>query len=153
MRAMTRFLNLSLTDKFLAFRLLMLLGFYRWQVLTVPFKRWVKPVGKIGQQVDETPSPTHRAMLRKLLSGIPLISKKTPWRSNCLAQALTAAHILRKKQIAYTLYLGVNTNQPQSLSAHAWLQVGKLILTGNEQLSQYKVATIIGYQPKGSQAS
>jgi hypothetical protein len=147
MKTLKRFCKLSFRNKRLTLHILGLLGFYRMQVLALPFKKWVHPVGVIGLQAEPNVVTQNHALLRQLRVGIPLIAQRTPWRSNCLAQALTAAHILRQKHIAYTLYLGVNTMKPQTLSAHAWIQVGNLILTGNDHLSQYKVATTIGYQP------
>lgn len=54
---------------------------------------------------------------------------RTPWQSKCLVKALTASHLLKKRGISHTLYLGVGQNDSKMI-AHAWLRSGRLYVTG-----------------------
>ena len=63
--------------------------------------------------------------------AIRVMASRTPWKNTCLVQGLAAAAMLRRRGLGFTLHLGVNKHGP-SLSAHAWLSSGDLILTGNK---------------------
>lgn len=68
-----------------------------------------------------------------------ILSSKLPWCGNCLAQAVAAKRYLNRRGIPSTLYLGVTTEPgSRELAAHAWLESGGQILTG-ESTMDYKV--------------
>lgn len=50
--------------------------------------------------------------------AVQAASVYTPWRSNCLAQALAAHYMLRRRRLPCTLYIGVAKRPGQSLTAH-----------------------------------
>jgi hypothetical protein len=60
-----------------------------------------------------------------------------PWmNASCLARALAAAAMLRRRGIASRLCLGV-TREQSSLKAHAWLEVNERKVTGGAEAAQY----------------
>lgn len=139
MKRVHRLLALSWADKFILLEALLWLGIARASVLTLPF-RWLVRV--LRQQSGVTPNADDPATLptrKRVAWAIAAISKRTPWDSNCLAQALAAKIMLRRRGMASTLYLGVAKAKEGGLDAHAWVRSGNLILTGGYDLSRYAV--------------
>ena len=52
-----------------------------------------------------------------------------PRMFTCLAQAVAAQDMLRSRELHGTLHLGLKRID-NTLSAHAWLSYGKIIITG-----------------------
>jgi hypothetical protein len=132
------------------FEALILLGMARVTVLCIPFKR-VAP--HLGQSQQETPTGAPTASATRVAHTIYLVSRHTSWDSNCLAQALAGHVMLRRRQTANTLYLGVY-KQGAEFAAHAWLRNGDLIVTGGAGHERYTVIACYGWQPRpAAQAS
>ncbi|MCP5052923.1 MAG: lasso peptide biosynthesis B2 protein [bacterium] len=136
----------------------------RLMILLLPFRK-IAP--RIGEHMKETPKenqPQHSPILRDIRNAIRRVSRRTPWESACLVQSIAAKMMLKRRNITYTLYLGlakdngnnkennkekdmekdlVNGNQNQNaLKAHAWLRSGDVILTGNDGVN-LSVFTVI----------
>jgi hypothetical protein len=149
MNIIKKFLNLSKYQKRLALSIFILLGYSRLKVLLIPFKYWSKRLGRenyttfIENQIFDS-------YLNQLSMMITKISKLTPWKSNCLAQASCAAIFLQRKKIPYTLYLGVKKNTSDQLIAHAWIRSGRYIITGLHDYESYHVVKTFAYQNEGN---
>ena len=68
------------------------------------------------------------------------MAEHTPWESACLAQAMAAQNMLKRRGIGSTLYLGLNSpgryqSEPE---AHAWLRCGSAILTGESEMGDFQ---------------
>jgi hypothetical protein len=60
-----------------------------------------------------------------------------PWmHAACLPRALAAQAMLRRRGIASTLCLGV-ARENGALSAHAWLELGQVIVVGGNEAPQF----------------
>ncbi len=83
-----------------------------------------------------------QALAKRLGWAVVKMATYTPFKSNCMVQALAAKQMCKKRGIATTLYIGVGKNQeatPQKLN-HAWLRSGSFIITGNlKGLADYAV--------------
>ncbi|HPH95056.1 MAG TPA: lasso peptide biosynthesis B2 protein [Anaerolineaceae bacterium] len=111
--------------------------------LLLPF-RWL--AGTLGRRGGETPPELPQAQLdeaRLVGWAVRAAAKRTPWKSACLAQALTARWMLKRRAIPATFYLGVNRKN-QNIAAHAWLRSGPAILTGAEGRQDYTVLSTFG---------
>ena len=73
---------------------------------------------------------------------IGAVSQYTPWQSNCLAQALAASRMLRRRHLPHTLTLGVTQDAGQGLQAHAWLACGEQIVTGGANRHQFTAVAL-----------
>ena len=73
--------------------------------------------------------------------AVRTMARRTPWNSNCLAQAIAAKRMLRRRRIACTLYLGLAKDAKDELAAHAWLRCGNRILTGGRS-SQWQYTVV-----------
>jgi hypothetical protein len=139
MSRFSRFLRLAASDRWLVLEALVWLGLARAAVLTLPF-RWV--AAALGQRRAATEDDSEAApspQLRRVAWALRRVSRYTPWRSNCLAQALAGHCMLRRRRLASILYFGVAKDAQGELEAHAWLRSGGMTLTGDIELERYAV--------------
>lgn len=113
----------------------------RLVVVAVPF-RWLVP--RLGAHMAESPPAGDAARLAGIGWAIRAVATRTPWRSMCLEQAITAKAMLRRRRIPNTLYLGL-TRAPaggeRPIVAHAWLRSGDVHVTGGAQVGRYAVVS------------
>jgi hypothetical protein len=115
--------------KSLYFKAIFLSGFYRLCILILPMKKLQENMGISNEEsLPEGTEEQYREAAR-ISHVVERVSKMTPWESKCLVKALTAQHLLRKRRIPSTLYLGVGKNN-NDMIAHAWLRSGKCYITG-----------------------
>lgn len=127
------------------------LGLARLLVLALPF-HWLLAIWRLYHQPLTAPWPTsqeHQAV-EPLRGAIQAASRYTPWRSNCLAQALAANRMLQRRRLPSTLYIGVAKPVDQPLAAHAWLRCGEQFVTGEAGWQEFTPATCLGSRPHGS---
>lgn len=134
------FLALPSPKRWLLLEAILWLGLARAAVVVLPL-RWIM-VG-LGQSIGIATSTAQlvgNSELQGVAWAISVASRRTPWQSNCLAQALAGQIMLRRRGIASTLYLGVMKEGPNMLVAHAWLSSQAMIVTGgHQQLERYVV--------------
>lgn len=110
------------------------LALARVAVIALPF-RMLAP--RLGVRQAETPAIAgpHPAS-RRVAWAVAAAARRAPWRSECLEQAIAAKAMLRRRGIASTLYLGMARDP---VTAHAWLRVGDLNVTGGRDVTRYAV--------------
>ena len=105
------------------------LGIARFAVLTLPFRWIARYLGRHQLEGAVSEPPAILAKAKRVAWAVSLMSRYTPWNSNCLAQAIAAKRLLRRQQVISTLYLGV-ARKNEGLEAHAWLRCGEFFVTG-----------------------
>ena len=113
----------------LTFKALFLSAFYRICILLVKPKKLQKYWGVEGEESAEEDTIEAYRYAYKVSYAVDRVCTRTSWESKCLVRALTAQHILKKKKISSTMYLGCKLEDGQMV-AHAWLRVGKMYVTG-----------------------
>lgn len=71
--------------------------------------------------------------------AIAAVSRRLPWRVNCLPQALAAAAMLHRRGVANTLYIGAQRSPERSFRGHAWVMAGDICVTGGRDSSDLPV--------------
>jgi hypothetical protein len=102
-------------------------------VRTLPFRRTARFAGLIeGATVSEA-TPEQLACAQRVGWAVRAVASRTPWTSTCLMQAVAGAALLRRRRIPAQVHFGVakDSEQPDGLSAHAWLTCGERVLTGD----------------------
>lgn len=115
------------------------------------------PVSRIKKNVE---SSTHRyegtvidkdavngrciAEIEIIKWSVSVMSKYTPWKSNCFAQALAAHKMLVRLGIPSTLYFGL-AKEEGDMAAHAWLMYKDIVVTGENEKDRFKIVMQIGY--------
>jgi len=112
------------------------LGVARGSVLCLPF-RWIAPGLRSGRNGASVPPADY---LELLGWTVRTAGRFTPWKSNCLAQAIAAKRMLQRRRLGSTLYLGVRKSE-QELEAHAWLKAESVTLTGGSEIEGYAVVS------------
>ncbi len=122
----------------------------------IPFRRLARWMGVHMAQTPETLPPHQQETARRIAWAVDAASRRLsylPWRNRCLAQALTARAMLRRRNIPCTLYLGVAHDGQEGearLLAHAWLRCGSRILTGRRGMERFTVVSTFADAEKTS---
>jgi hypothetical protein len=127
LRKLRRARQLGLRKCLLLLEAFCLLGLARATVLTIPVKRFAALLGRLHVETPAESSPRQEAAAQRVEWAIRAASTRTPWDSNCFAQAIAGKLMLRARGVSSTLYLGVKKEQGE-LEAHAWLRAGARIV-------------------------
>ncbi|MEL6239552.1 MAG: lasso peptide biosynthesis B2 protein [Pseudomonadota bacterium] len=116
------------------------LGAARGAVLVLPFRLYAPLFGAPSTEPDEaekasvlTPEAERNgARARRIGVIIEAVARFTPWKSNCLAQALVVAVCLRLLKIGFSVHFGVARTEDAvtAVEAHSWVMVGAFPVTG-----------------------
>lgn len=109
--------------------ILILSAIYRFLILLIPVKRLQRFMGILNEESTGDVSNECYKEAVMISHAVNRLCKHTPWESRCLVRAMTAQHLLKRKHIPSTLYLGVGKDE-ESLIAHAWLRCGEFYVTG-----------------------
>ena len=127
---MPRVFNLSFSQVALFGEAAVTLAMAALLVRCLPF-RWLAP--RLGQAACESAADEPeaiRAHLGQLRWALHAAARRSPLGSSCLTRAIAGKAMLKRRGIASTLYLGVDTGGATGLSAHAWLRCGTFLVTG-----------------------
>jgi len=138
--------RLSWAERFLLLEATFWLAVTRLALLTVPFRRIAPRLGTLQHESAATVPAKTRDSADRIGWAVRTIARRTPWESACLAQAISAKTMLRRRRIHSTLYLGVAKNKSQPMQAHAWLRCGDVILTGAAGHEQFTVLSSFAEQ-------
>jgi hypothetical protein len=131
------------TDWRLAMEAVWWLSIVRFVLCFLPFKHIMRWMGFVQ---GETAGPEREAVRTGVKAArigwaVRAAAARTPWRSTCLVQALAGAHMLGRRSLPATLYLGAahDPANGSKLEAHAWLCSGEAILTGQRDQERFAV--------------
>jgi hypothetical protein len=107
------------------------------------FATVIRALALVPGQTPEHDRPETLAEAALIGNAVRTAAAGLPGPSTCLAQALAAGLLLRRRGIDATLYLGVarNATERDGFEAHAWLRSGPLVLTGAENARYAAVAS------------
>lgn len=144
MRAMAKLQELSWSDKLRAAEAFVCLGLARLAVLTVPLRLLARVLGQTPTPSDEpTAGEAPAASTLSLAAIVERVANHTPWSSNCLARAVAATLMLRRRGVRTRIYFGVARDDAGEIEAHAWTRSGHAILTGRNRIGRYTVVGIL----------
>ncbi len=111
------------------------------------------PYGRIRRYLGafprETPRELQEADERRALrvrSRIRTVCRSLGWKPRCLARALAATAMLRRRGLASTTYLGVRPGA-RPVRGHAWVRCGRVYVVGG--VSQHRYETLGGFSRGG----
>ncbi len=148
MQAFNTFLRLSLYQRFLLVEAAMLTGLARLSVLTLPF-RWIARVfGRQAELAGQEVAAANQELLKSVRWAFSATSSRVPWNANCLAQAIAATIMLRRRGHEGTVYFGVLKNEAGRCEAQAWLRSGGVIITGAGGLNKFSVVSTFSFSAR-----
>lgn len=134
-----KFFRRSGPDRRLFLRAFWLLGLARFAILAVPFRRIAPFLGEVTGESPERAPAESDALAKRISWAVETAARYTPWESRCLARAMAAKAMLRRRNVPGTLYLGLAKDSEEGLSAHAWVRCGERILTGGAGHERFTV--------------
>ncbi|MBN8499983.1 MAG: lasso peptide biosynthesis B2 protein [Sphingomonadales bacterium] len=128
------FLTMPLADKATLAIAWLLLALAALVIRWIPFRRLTpllgRQIGAVGCIPLVTARQEDRARLVK--RAVRRAATLSPWRNDCLPQALVGAALCRAVNVPVTTHLGVRLNGTAPLEAHAWTCSGKVAVTGGQ---------------------
>lgn len=126
-----------------------LLGMARAAILLLPFRRITRILGLAQGETPSVPPVDMTVDPTDVGWAVQAAATRTHWESACLAQALTGMVILSRRGIGTTLYLGVakDESNPETMTAHAWLRCGDIILTGAGGVERFSAISSFSRPP------
>jgi hypothetical protein len=138
--SLNNFVRFPREKKVLLINVFICLCYSRVVLKTTSFK---KIATRLGEPMSESSIDSNKEatkIARKIGNTIHKVSNYTPFRSLCFEQAFTLMFMLKKREIASTIYLGVLKSEGESkLKAHAWTRVGNVYPTGNKGKDSYTI--------------
>lgn len=125
----------------LALEAFCLLGICRFLIRYVSFNFVAsRLMGWFMAETVKTTCPHQAALAADVGWIVERLSGFTPWESACLAQAMAAQNMLKRRGIGSTLYLGLTNpgRYGSETEAHAWLRSGTAILTGESEMGDFQ---------------
>ena len=120
----------SALDRLLAVEALVWLAAARVAVLVLPFRAVVRLLDRRARDAAPPP-PTQR--IGDIVRALNAVSRRAPWRCECLERAAAGAMMLRIRRYPASVFVGVAPAAGGGpLQAHAWLRCGDLPVVGEE---------------------
>ncbi len=129
---------------------LLALAVARAAMALLPFRRIASWLGTPGAETPATASADQIHAAQEIGWAVGTLARRIPWDGRCLAQALAASAMLRRRGLEGTVSFGArasgstqtsDTPVSPAFEAHAWLRVGDCIVTGGAAHHSFKTFT------------
>lgn len=135
---LNRYRRLPGSRRLLLCEALIAMALARFGLAFLPFRRIALWLG-----IPETESPVNAAaeqveVATEIGWAVGCLARRVPWDSRCLAQALAATWMLRRRGLEPTLSFGVDLEKHREFVAHAWLRFGSCLVTGGVSHERFK---------------
>ena len=133
-RLFRRFHSLPMHNRLLLFEAVLWLARARLALIFVPFNTLAARFGAVTPPAHDAsvapvlPAPQQEEV-RQIGWAVTRAARYVPFRAVCLPQAIAAKAMLSRRGIASVMHFGV-AKTPEELKAHAWLDAGRIEVTG-----------------------
>jgi Transglutaminase-like superfamily len=110
-------------------------------IVCLPFRRIAAWLGTAGAESPATAAAEQVRKAQDIGWAVSVVSRRVPWDGRCLAQALAATGMLRRRGLEGTVSFGVCEGEVAEFDAHAWLRVGPCVVTGGPGYQRFKTFT------------
>ena len=107
----------------------------------LPFRRIAVWLGTPGAETPVTVPDQEILLAKEIGWSVGAVARRVPWDSRCLAQALAAMAMLRRRGLEGTVNFGAGRKDSADFDAHAWLRLGAFMVTGGPEHEQFKPLT------------
>jgi len=129
LRKLTRFFQLSRTERRMLLRVLLVVGVARGALLTLPMQRARRLVAKVA-------SGSAGDSVQRVVWAVKAVSSCLPG-ATCLTQALAAEALLSHAGLSPQIEIGVAKDKLSGFQAHAWVVCHGQVVLGGQQLERY----------------
>jgi hypothetical protein len=121
---------------------LLALAVARGAMLCLPFRRIAAWLGTPGALSPGAATEEEIRIAKEIGWAVDVVARRVPWDGRCLAQALAATGMLRRRGLEGTVSFGAGRDEAATdFGAHAWLQVGPCVVTGGPGRERFKILT------------
>jgi hypothetical protein len=120
---------------------LIALAIARAAMALLPFRRIAAWLGTAGAESAATATAEELDMAREIGWAVGAVARRVPWDGRCLAQALAATSMLRRRGLEGTVSFGAAPGNRAGFDAHAWLRLGSCMVTGGPGHQRFKAFT------------
>ena len=138
-----RYRRLPRTRLLLLWEALIALALSRFVMLLLPFRLTSAWLGTPGTESPRNATAEQIEVATEIGWAIGCLTRRIPWDSRCLAQALAATWMLRRRKLESTVSFGANHEESRDFIAHAWLRFGPCLVTGAVGHERFKTLTSI----------
>lgn len=107
----------------------------------LPFRRIAAWLGTPGAETPATSAAGEIRIAEEVGWAVGAIARRVPWDGRCLAQALAATGMLRRRGLEGTVSFGACQGVSTEFDAHAWLRLGSCMVTGGAGYERFKIFT------------
>ena len=107
----------------------------RRALLHRPFDETAKKLS-LPLRTSHTPAEQER-LVRQVRAALGAIRRRIPWQPTCLVRAVAVHQVLVRRKVASSLVLSVTPASGKTVDAHAWLEAGGLVVTGQGEKARY----------------
>jgi transglutaminase-like putative cysteine protease len=136
-----RYLRTPRERKRLLREALIALALARIAMACLPFKRIAAWLGTPGAESSVTAAPEDIQVAKQVGWAVSALARRVPWDGRCLAQALAATAMLRRRGLEGTVSFGARPGAAAGFAAHAWLRLGPYVVTGGREHQSFKTFT------------
>ena len=128
------------------------LGLASLLIALLPFKRIASLLGRFGGITKPVlpVSAAQEARAVQIGRTVQLAADYAPWRADCYPQAIVARLLLGLYRLPFAISMGLTkesaTGQTQ---AHAWVDCGKVVVTGGEGGGDYSIVAVFSSHKPG----
>ena len=124
MKQIHKFIHLPHKEKLLFVEALFFLFFSKF-LLFLPFKYCMKKVKRKQQLFTNA----DHEILKEICIAVRRANRFAIWKNVCLVQSFAARFMLQRRNIASTMYLGLQLKNEKEIAAHAWLLSNDVYIT------------------------
>jgi hypothetical protein len=107
----------------------------------LPFRRIAAWLGTPGAESPATATAEDIRTAQEVGWAVSVLARRVPWDGRCLAQALAATGMLRRRGLEGTVSFGVRRGESARFDAHAWLRLGSCMVTGGPGHQRFQTFT------------
>jgi transglutaminase-like putative cysteine protease len=108
---------------------------------SLPFRRIAAWLGTPGAESPATAALEEIRTAEEVGWAVGVLARRVPWDGRCLAQALAATGMLRRRGLEGTVSFGACRSESAGFDAHAWLRLGSCVVTGGPGHQRFKTFT------------
>jgi hypothetical protein len=138
---LNRYRRISRTRKHLLCEALFALAVARIAMVLFPFRRIAAWLGTPGAETPATATASEIHTAQEIGWAVSVLARRIPWDGRCLAQALAATGMLRRRGLEGTVSFGAYRGESSGFDAHAWLRLGPCVVTGGPGHQRFKTFT------------
>ena len=136
-----RYARIPRTRRRLLWEALGALTIARGAMALLPFRRIAAWLGTLGAESPATAAPEEIRSAEEVGWAVGVLARRVPWDGRCMAQALAATGMLRRRGLEGTVSFGARRGESAGFDAHAWLRLGSCVVTGGPGHQRFKTFT------------